>query len=91
MIVNEVASGLHIGARRLEQLLATELGITPHSRLNERRVAAARHLLSSTNTPLKEISHELGLRHPSHFTKWFRQHTGLSPSAYRQAGSMWAA
>jgi AraC-like DNA-binding protein len=91
MIVNEVASGLHIGARRLEQLLATELGITPHSRLNTRRVEAARHLLSSTTTPLKEIAHELGLRHPSHFTKWFRQHTGLSPSAYRRGDAMWAA
>jgi len=91
MIVNEVASGLHIGARRLEQLLAAELGITPHSRLNKRRIEAARHLLSSTTTPLKEIAHELGLRHASHFTKWFRKHTGLAPSAYRRGDATWAA
>ena len=83
LIVNEISSGLHIGARRLEQLLGAELGITPHSRLNKRRVEAARHLLSTTTTPLKEIAHELGLRHASHFTKWFRQHTGIAPSAYR--------
>ena len=91
LIVNEVASGLHIGARRLEQLLAAELGITPHSRLNKRRVEAARNLLSTTTTPLKEIAHELGLRHASHFTKWFRQHTGLAPSAYRLGDTTEAA
>ncbi len=91
LIVNEVVSGLLIGARRLEQLLAAELGITPHSRLNMRRVEAARHLLSTTTTPLKEIAHELGLHHASHFTKWFRQHTGLAPSAYRQGDAIGAA
>ena len=91
MLVNEVASGLHIGARRLEQLLAAELGITPHSRLNKRRVEAARNLLSTTTKPLKEIAHELGMRHASHFTKWFRQHAGLAPSAYRQGDATEAA
>ena len=91
LILNEIASGLHIGPRRLEQLFAAELGITPHSRLNKRRVEAARQLLSTTTIPLKEIAHELGLRHASHFTKWFRQHAGISPSAYRLGDTNGAA
>ncbi|MDB6006100.1 MAG: AraC family transcriptional regulator [Prosthecobacter sp.] len=84
--VEELASDLHIGSRRLEQLLAQELGLTPHAHLNRRRMEAARHLLVTTTTPLKQIAHELGLLHASHFTKWFRRHAGVAPSRYREGG-----
>ena len=86
-----LSTGLSIGPRRLEQLLAASLAITPHSHLNRRRMEAARHLLATTAKPLKEIAHELGLRHASHFTKWFRKHAGLAPSAYRDGGAIEAA
>ncbi len=84
--VDEVASDLPIGSRRLEQLLAQELGLTPHAHLNRRRIEAARHLLTTTTTPLKQIAHDLGLLHASHFTKWFRRHAGVAPSKYREGG-----
>ena len=91
LIVDEIANGLNIGHRRLEQLLAEELGLTPHSHLNRRRMEAARHLLAGTKTPLKQIAHELGLRHASHFTKWFRLHAGMPPSQFRDGGTGEAA
>lgn len=87
MVVEELADGLDIGSRRLEQLLARDLGLTPHSHLNRRRVEVARQLLATTSLPLKQIAHDLGLRHASHFTKWFRQHAGMPPSAYRDGGT----
>lgn len=86
--VDELASDLPIGSRRLEQLLAQELGLTPHAHFNRRRIEAARHLLVTTTTPLKQIAHELGLLHASHFTKWFRRHAGVAPSTYREGGIM---
>ena len=52
---------------------------------------AARHLLAGTKTPLKQIAHELGLRHASHFTKWFRLHAGMPPSQFRDGGTGEAA
>lgn len=87
MVVEELAVGLNIGGRRLEQLLATSLGTTPHSHLNQRRIEAARRSLTATITPLKQIAHELGFRHAPHFTKWFRRHVGIAPSAYRDGVS----
>ncbi|MDB6074700.1 MAG: AraC family transcriptional regulator [Verrucomicrobiaceae bacterium] len=84
--VDELASDLPIGSRTLEQLLAQEMALTPHAHLNRRRIEAARHLLATTATPLKQIAHELGLLHASHFTKWFRRHAGVAPSVYREGG-----
>jgi AraC-like DNA-binding protein len=88
-IVNgtELGKGLGIGARRLEQLIVAELGVTPHAYLNRRRVEKAKHLLAHSRTPLKQIADMIGLRHASHFTKWFRRHAGVSPSTYRDLGS----
>lgn len=83
---HELGKGLGVGARRLEQLIVAELGVTPHAYLNRRRVETARHLLAHTRTPLKQIADDIGLRHASHFTKWFRRHAGVSPSAYRDLG-----
>lgn len=81
--LGELCHGLGFGSRRLEQLAVAELGHTPHAYLNRRRVESARLMLASSAMPLKQIAHDIGLRHASHFTKWFRRHTGLAPSTYR--------
>jgi AraC-like DNA-binding protein len=51
--------------------------------LERRRLEAARQRLTSEDTPLKEIAFTLGFRHPSHFTTWFKRHTGMTPTAFR--------
>lgn len=87
MAAHELARGLNIGARRLEQLLARTAGTTPHSHLNQRRIEAARRAITTTATSLKQVAHDLGFRHAPHFTKWFRRHVGIAPSAYRDGVS----
>lgn len=87
----EIIAGLHLGGRRMEQLLAAELGLTPHGYLDRRRLESARHFVVRSDVPLKQVAHELGFRHASHFTKWFRRHTGAAPSAFRQAQESGAA
>jgi AraC family transcriptional regulator len=69
----------------MEQLLAVEVGLTPHGYLDRRRLEFARHLVMRSDVPLKQAAHELGFRHASHFTKWFRRHMGAAPSAFRNA------
>lgn len=77
--------GFPLGPRRAEQLLQQHLGLGQRAFLERRRLDAARELITGTNT-LKEIAFALGFRHASHFTAWFRRHTGLSPSSYRSGG-----
>ncbi len=81
--------GFSLGPRRAEQLLQQHLGLGQRAFLERRRLEAARERIASgqgTDT-LKEIAFTLGFRHASHFTAWFRRHTGLSPSAYRAGGA----
>lgn len=73
-----------LGARRADQLLQQHLGIGLRAFLERRRLDAARERILADATTLKEIAFTLGFRHASHFTAWFRRHTGVSPSVYRR-------
>ncbi|MBL9142724.1 MAG: AraC family transcriptional regulator [Verrucomicrobiaceae bacterium] len=75
--------GLPFGVRRAEQLIGKQLGITPHQHLMRRRLDLARSMLTNSTNSIKVIAHRIGLRHASHFTKWFRRHVGVTPLSYR--------
>lgn len=75
-----------LGTRRADQLLQQHLGIGMRAFLEHRRLDAARERILADTTTLKEIAFTLGFRHASHFTAWFRRHTGVSPSVYRSGG-----
>ena len=59
--------------------------------MERRRLNVARERIVTDHATLKEIAFALGFRHASHFTAWFRRHTGVSPSAYRLSGVEQAA
>lgn len=80
-----------IGSRRAEQLLQQQFGMGLRAFMEQRRLNAARERILTDHAPLKEIAFALGFRHASHFTAWFRRHTGASPSDYRIAGVEQAA
>lgn len=75
-----------LGVRRAEQLLQQHLGVGLRTFLERRRLEAARERIIAGQGALKEIAFTLGFHHASHFTAWFRRHTGLSPSACRAGG-----
>lgn len=80
-----------IGSRRAEQLLQQQFGIGMRLFMERRRLDVARERIVTDQATLKEIAFALGFRHASHFTAWFRRHTGVSPSAYRLSGVEQAA
>ncbi|WP_395751696.1 helix-turn-helix transcriptional regulator [Prosthecobacter sp.] len=75
-----------IGTRRAEQLLHQHLGLGLRTFMERRRLDVARERVMAGQDTLKEIAFGLGFRHASHFTAWFRRHTGVSPSQYRLSG-----
>ncbi len=83
--------GFPIGVRRAEQLLQQQFGMGLRAFMEQRRLNVARERIFSDHAPLKEIAFALGFRHASHFTAWFRRHTGVSPSDYRSSGAEQAA
>lgn len=51
------------------------------------KIEEASLLLVDTNKNVSEIADELSFYNPQHFTKAFKKHTGLTPTAYRNAYS----
>lgn len=80
-----------IGSRRAEQLMQQQLGIGLRMFMERRRLDVARERIVADRATLKEVAFALGFRHASHFTAWFRRHTGVSPSEYRLSGVEQAA
>lgn len=65
--------------RRFQELLRS----TPSEHLRSIRVQVACRMLSRTHRSLLEIAMETGFTDQSHFTRCFRESTGLTPRAYR--------
>ena len=59
-------------------------GVTPNVYLNVLRMESAIRDLASGKTSLTDISYDLGFSAPAHFTRFFRQHLGITPSQYRR-------
>jgi AraC-like DNA-binding protein len=53
--------------------------------LQRRRIDEAQSLLRRTNLSITEVGNTIGLGDPSHFTRMFREQTGLTPTAFRTA------
>ena len=64
------------------------LGVTPRLFMEGLRFDAALTLMAQTGHSLVDISSDLGFPAPSHFTRFFREKTGLSPSAFRRSLSV---
>jgi AraC-like DNA-binding protein len=68
--------------RRIEQLCAKQLHITPgayHARL---RLREAQQLLLGGELQIKQVAFELGFPNASIFCQWFKQHTGSTPAQF---------
>ncbi len=70
---------------RFFELFQVSTGMSPRVYLDTLCLDAAVGRLADTESPIAAISDELGFAVPAHFTRFFRQHTSVTPSAYRRA------
>jgi AraC-like DNA-binding protein len=68
----------------LNQTCKKAIGKTPGAVINERVLLEAKMLLTATEKAVNEVADELGFTDAPHFIKFFRQHTHLTPRAYRE-------
>ncbi len=71
-----------ISLRQLERQFKAELNCTPRDWLNRRRMETAGALLARSNS-VKEVAYSLSFKQPSHFTREFKEHFGVTPTQYR--------
>lgn len=81
----DVANALGVSVRSLSRRFAAETGQTVTGRLTQIRMEHARQLLSSTQLPVHEVARRSGFDNEFYFSRAFKQHEGLSPSAYRRS------
>lgn len=58
-------------------------GQAPYAYVIERRIARARQLLATTDTPIGQLALSLGFSSQSHFTTTFRRLNGMTPRVFR--------
>ena len=78
------AEHLNVTNRKLSSLCSADLGRPASSIITERLVMESKRLLRYTNNSISEIAFELHYTDPSHFVKFFRTKTNLTPLEFRK-------
>ena len=72
---------LGISRRQLERILKVKFGRSPRRWMDGLRLnIATKRLLDGQF--VKSVAFDLGFKHTSHFSLWFKRHTGYGPRAF---------
>ena len=83
--VEQVAAALGTTRRTLERRFRAALDTPPSTELQSARLRLAKRLLATTEGPIGHLASELGFATPQHFTAFFRQHAGCTPTVFRNS------
>ena len=79
-----LADMVYLSADHLARIFKKETGETLVKYITDKRIHAAKELLSDTKTPIAQVASEVGYDNYSYFTKIFKEKTGYSPGDYRK-------
>ncbi|AOM78616.1 helix-turn-helix domain-containing protein [Pedobacter steynii] len=82
--VQEYASAQNLHPNYLSNVLKSKTGKGIGTWITEKTIAESKSLLQNSSTSIKEIAYVLGFSEASHFSNYFKKHTGLSPVLYRK-------
>jgi AraC-like DNA-binding protein len=78
------AGPLGISTNYLSRLVKRTTGRSPGVWIDIARIGRAKELLSGSTDSIIDIAAAVGLEDQSYFSRFFRRHTGMTPSEYRQ-------
>jgi AraC family transcriptional regulator, arabinose operon regulatory protein len=84
--VTELARRLGISREHLSKSFREVKGASPVQALAKEKVNRATSLLRNTNLSCGEIAASLGYQNAAHFTRMFKQNTGMNPLQFRKSG-----
>jgi len=77
------ADELHLSANYFGDLIKRETGKSAKEYIHTKIVDIAKNKAHNTDKTVNEIAYELGFKYPQHFTRLFKNVTGLTPNEYR--------
>ena len=83
--IREVSESLNITRCYLRDLFIKYEGIPPKVYLNEVKLSCAKELLMNPEFSVSLVAKSTGFDDVIAFSRFFKQHTGVSPSEYRKA------
>jgi AraC family transcriptional regulator len=83
--LQDLAALVGLSEYHFARMFKHSCGLSPHRYVSERRVALAKRLLQLADLSLSEIAYQSGFSSQAHFSARFKQLTGYSPKAYREA------
>ena len=81
--ISALAARLQVSQQYLGRLFKAETGVTPVHYLNRLRIEKAKELMRSSKRNISEAALAVGFENIYYFSRLFKQHEGMSPSAYR--------
>ena len=81
------ADRLHLSSNYFGDLIKKETGKTAQEYIQAKIIDVAKEKIFDRTKSLSNISYELGFKYPQHFTRFFKQHVGSSPTEYRMNDS----
>lgn len=82
--VQDCADAQHLHPQYLSSVIKIKTGKSIGTWINEKTIIEAKAMLRHSSLSIKEVAYRLGFAESTHFSAYFRKHTGLSPVRYRQ-------
>ena len=80
----DVATHVNMSQFHFSRLFKKDCGYSPHEYLILTRLNRAKHLLKTTELPVKVIAQKVGYQNVSSFTNAFTDRVGISPTLFRK-------
>lgn len=81
--VEAYANMLHVSPNHLNKTVKQTTGVTASTIINELLILEGKVLLGKPSILISEVAYQLGFDDPSYFGRFFRKHTGKTPTEYR--------
>lgn len=81
--VSWCADELNLSTNYFGDLIKKETGISAQEYIQAKVINIAKERIFDVDKSISEIAYELGFKYPQHFTRLFKQKTGITPNEYK--------
>jgi len=81
--VSWCADELNLSTNYFGDLIKKETGISAQEYIQAKIINIAKERIFDVDKSISEIAYELGFKYPQHFTRLFKQKTGITPNEFR--------